>query len=386
MLRFGLLTESRDHRRLWSGTVNAIVEALRAQGVSIDVLPPVLPRATHLAKSFGRMQQMLGGPDPALVRTEWMARLKARTIHGLLATRDDIDALLAPAGSTMLPFVRPGIPIIYVSDATFPLMADYYERYARLTRGTRARAFALERRALRRVDLAVFPTKWAADSARRLAGIPAERIVIAPFGANIGEPPARDAILRPRAGGPLRLLFCAVEWERKGGDIAVEAAAWLAKHAVDAELTILGVTPPSGTPLPANVRVIPYLDKNKPEDARRFREVFAEADLFLMPTRAECYGLVFCEAAAYGTPSLATDTGGVPEVVRHGDTGLLLPPTAGGAEYGRLIAELSADPGRLAAMRLAARDDFETRLNWTVWARTVSERARSLVEARHDVA
>jgi N-acetyl-alpha-D-glucosaminyl L-malate synthase BshA len=52
-------------------------------------------------------------------------------------------------------------------------------------------------------------------------------------------------------------------------------------------------------------------------------ELLACADLFLLPSRNESFGLAALEAMACGTPVIATNTGGLPEVMVHGETGFL---------------------------------------------------------------
>ncbi|MBN1937427.1 MAG: N-acetyl-alpha-D-glucosaminyl L-malate synthase BshA, partial [Anaerolineae bacterium] len=49
------------------------------------------------------------------------------------------------------------------------------------------------------------------------------------------------------------------------------------------------------------------------------------ADLFLLPSETESFGLVALEAMASGVPVVASDVGGIPEVVKHGETGYLAP-------------------------------------------------------------
>ncbi|HTX17165.1 MAG TPA: glycosyltransferase family 4 protein [Bacteroidota bacterium] len=67
-----------------------------------------------------------------------------------------------------------------------------------------------------------------------------------------------------------------------------------------------------------HVRFFPFTD-----DVPRF---MAALDIFLLPSYAETFGLVVIEAMAMGTPVIATDAGGVPEIVTDGKTGLLIEP------------------------------------------------------------
>jgi glycosyltransferase involved in cell wall biosynthesis len=119
--------------------------------------------------------------------------------------------------------------------------------------------------------------------------------------------------------------------------------------------------------------IIPFLDKNDPKQAELLARLFLESDFLLLPTRYECYGVVFCEAAAFGLPVITTDTGGVSGVVREGENGHLLPGEAGGADYARLIAEIYRDDERYYQLVRQSRSVFEERLNWDVWAQTVKQ-------------
>jgi glycosyltransferase involved in cell wall biosynthesis len=69
---------------------------------------------------------------------------------------------------------------------------------------------------------------------------------------------------------------------------------------------------------------------------------FAGIDVFAMPSHREGYGVAALEASASGKPVVATNVGGIPEVVRDGATGLLVPPhdpAALAAALGRLAAD-----------------------------------------------
>ncbi|MBK7946173.1 MAG: glycosyltransferase family 4 protein [Flavobacteriales bacterium] len=91
---------------------------------------------------------------------------------------------------------------------------------------------------------------------------------------------------------------------------------------------------------------------------------------------------MFCEAAAYGLPVLATRTGGVPTVVEEGRTGLLFPLDAEGQQYADAIQGLLADSARLTAMRRAARGRFEHVLNWEAFVQAMLDQAAPLLPSR----
>ena len=87
---------------------------------------------------------------------------------------------------------------------------------------------------------------------------------------------------------------------------------------------------------------------------RAFAPVLAQADVFLLTSETESFGLAALEAMSAGVPVVATRTGGVPEVVEEGRTGLFAPigdvPALAAA-----VLEVLADPSRWANMSAAAR-------------------------------
>ncbi|MBI2899409.1 MAG: glycosyltransferase [Planctomycetes bacterium] len=81
------------------------------------------------------------------------------------------------------------------------------------------------------------------------------------------------------------------------------------------------------------------------------RNILPSFDLYVHPSHYESQGLAILEAMAAGKPVVATDAGGVRDVVRHGETGLLVPPGNPPA-LAQAVLRLASDPGEAA--RLAA--------------------------------
>ena len=111
-----------------------------------------------------------------------------------------------------------------------------------------------------------------------------------------------------------------------------------------------------------------------PNDARLLY-LFARADLFVFPTRADCLPLAVMEALAAGVPVITTAVAALPEAVVNGANGAIVP--VGDADaLGAAITDLCADAPRRVRMGHAARDfareRFDARTNYrrlveTVW-------------------
>jgi L-malate glycosyltransferase len=90
--------------------------------------------------------------------------------------------------------------------------------------------------------------------------------------------------------------------------------------------------------------------------------LLAGADLFLLPSNSESFGLSALEALACGVPVIGTDAGGLPEVVRHGETGILCPP--GDVErMAEAAVEILSDRDRWRAMSTRGASDARERFS-----------------------
>jgi glycosyltransferase involved in cell wall biosynthesis len=106
-------------------------------------------------------------------------------------------------------------------------------------------------------------------------------------------------------------------------------------------------------------------------------KLFAESHFLLLPSKAEAFGLVLCEAGSFGVPSLATNVGGIPTIINDDVNGRLFPKDGGIEAYCNYICDLFSKYQTYKDLALSSFNEFEARLNWPV----AGKAARKLLEA-----
>jgi glycosyltransferase involved in cell wall biosynthesis len=96
---------------------------------------------------------------------------------------------------------------------------------------------------------------------------------------------------------------------------------------------------------------------------KSLREFYQSIDVFLMPSRRESYGVAALEAGASGLPVVASNFGGIPEIVIHGETGLLV-TSENWVEFGEAILTLAKNQELRIKMGRNARLRAENEFNW----------------------
>ncbi|MFZ0890935.1 MAG: glycosyltransferase family 4 protein [Thermoplasmata archaeon] len=108
--------------------------------------------------------------------------------------------------------------------------------------------------------------------------------------------------------------------------------------------------------------------------------VYASADIAVAPTFADNVPFWILEAMASGVPTVASRVGGIPEILKDGETGLLVPPGSARALADALIA-LLRDPDRRKAIGHAARSRVEERFAWTQAAQETMQSYRTNLQS-----
>lgn len=145
----------------------------------------------------------------------------------------------------------------------------------------------------------------------------------------------------------------------------VEAVRRLNEDGVPSMLHIMGIRDlsPQVAGLPY-INYIGFLNKNVSGEYQKLVKTIRSCRLFLLPTRAECAGVAFCEASAYGMPVFTYDTDGIPNYVLNGYR-LSPPQEATGNDFARKIESCLATD-ELEKMSETALEIYRTKLNWRV--------------------
>ena len=303
----------------------AVVEGLRAKGRSVDVL--------ELAGRF---------PEPDAVAVSAASAALARLPAGATAV---IDGLALLAFADVLEEARRRLRLIAFVHHALAEETGQSERVQR-------RVAALEGRLLRSANGVLCPSE---STARSVAGygVPRARIAVTPPGT---VKPARLPRRRP-ARGPLELLCVATLTPRKGHLLLVEALAALADRPWHCRLV------GSAERAPEHATKVRYEIGRHGLKGRialegewspaRLPEAYAEADLFVLPSYHEGYGMALAEALAWGLPVIATAAGAIPETV-PASAGLLVPP-GDAAALTEALARFLDEPALRARLTAGAR-------------------------------
>lgn len=365
---FATLYDPRDSRR-GSGTFFFLSRELERQGHRVDYVGPIdfsrLPAPSRILRRTARFL----GKRYRSYQDVFVARRIGQEV-GRRLRGSEADVLLTNDYS-IAGYTPCRLPVALYTDSIFP------RRYRDVKHPWLTDLFApnvlscqhVNRKGLERSVFWGFPSDWAVEEALRY-GIPGgrSRAMCIEFGANFFTAPsaevaARRAFARVVERGQLRLLFVGNrDWDLKGGDVAVATAEELRRQGLDVRLDLVGAPPPE--PLARSwIRVHGVIDKVTEPD--RLTALYTDSDLLLVPTRAEGFGVVFVEAAAYGLPSLSFDSGtGTSNSVRHGESGLLLPLDSNPEAFADRIRSFYDDTALYDRLAQGGRAFYENVANW----------------------
>jgi glycosyltransferase involved in cell wall biosynthesis len=344
---------------------------------------------TEIAASWSEISYRRDGGAIEKLRERFMRMVPSYYTGILRATlemrrglrRSTYDAIFTNASVAVLfgrDFRR--TPTIYDFDAT-PLQIDRMEGYDNRDDGSilESLKFRLFRDLLQSATLLQAWSGWARRSAIEDYGIAAEKIVVNPPGVNLSWwTPDRgqqdDTGRRPR-----RVLFVGGDFARKGGQHLLE---WYrTQDPARCELHIVTREPVEQRP---GVLVYSGMRANTPE----LLALYQQADVFVLPSLGECFGIATVEAMGAGLPVVTSDVGGTADIVEPGRNGYIV-PAASVAELGQALGSILSDDALRRRMAQQSREmaqerfDLERNARQTLsWLKQIAEPGRGFETAK----
>jgi phosphatidylinositol alpha-1,6-mannosyltransferase len=168
---------------------------------------------------------------------------------------------------------------------------------------------------------------------------------------------------------------------RKGQDVLIEAMPSIIKEVPEAHILMIGEGPYRSY-LETRVKTLGLQERVTFIGRIQYAELpryICAGDIFVMPSRSrlaglevEGLGIVYLEASACGLPVIAGNSGGAPDAVLAGKTGLVVEGTKTEV-VASAVVELLLDPKRSQAMGLAGREWITKEWRWDIWSARFAE-------------
>ena len=373
--------------RAWSGTGFNMANCLEKAGIEIDYLGPLKYQYNPINIARYLINKYVLGKKDHPHRDPGFLRYFARQSERMLAA-SNADLVFAPGGFP-LTYLKKDRPVVLWTDCTFANLLDYYPAWTGLSARTIRNGHDADRRALGNCDLLLFSSKWSADSAINDYGVDPAKVHVVPLGSNMPgerEPQDIERIISARLEkleSKLTLFCSGVNWHRKGVDVAVKVVEKLNAMGINTELLVAGCSPPKGEVVPQYVHLLGFISKAEPQGVAHLARLYETSHGFILPTRADCYGIVFCEAASYGLPSLASRTGGIGSAVSDGLSGCLFDPASTPQQWADRISAVVRNPSVYANLCRTTYAEYKKRLNWTASGQTIKKLLEELLAKRN---
>mgnify|MGYP003174534471 FL=1 len=258
----------------------------------------------------------------------------------------------------------------YRADAIVHLFLNYYIYNVPLFLQKEAKH--IEELALKKCTNFFVPSQWVIDGiVKNNIQINLDKVILVESGANLDDKTIKCPHRKYGINQPLNMLFVGYDIMRKGFDIAYETVNILnEKYHIKANITVMGGKPDDIFLNNGRVNYAGNKNKNNTNEFYEFYQEFEKADIFIFPTKAECHGIVNCEAAAYGLPIFSYRTGGVPSYVLDEINGRILSLDKTGKDFAEAIY-YALSTNKMQEYSNNSRKLYEQRFNWNNWGNTV---------------
>lgn len=363
--------EDPKDKRTWSGTTSHMYEALKNMGVEVDTIT-LRNWFTKFYTCYARFiykfikRQSIANFETTKIGAKYWGKRVDRLIN---KQSKKSDCYFCPAGASIIALSSSNVKFIYVPDATYKIMNNYY--YSEVDKKSENMGNKIDQLAIEKATKIIVPSKWTYNSVINDYSQSKKKVSLIHFGSNMPFQKTMNRSLYNK--DVINLLLVGGNWKRKGIDIALETLTELNRNSTKKYiLTIIGLKS-SKEFNQKNVIFKGKLNKNNKDELKMLQNSYKKADIFFLPTQAEAAGIVFAEAAMYGLPTVTCKTGGVGDYVLDNITGFTLSTNANAKEFASKIKLLVDNNKIYEDFSKNAISYYKDSLNWEEWSKKALE-------------
>ncbi|GBE90518.1 glycosyltransferase family 4 protein [Nostoc cycadae] len=372
----------------WSKDVQGVCAAayhiskhLIDESIELDYLGPLSKNFTALTKLKWSFYHYISKKDYYRWAEPLITKDYARQVQIKLKNLNS-DIVLCPENIVPIAYLDCKQPIVIWTDTTLSSLINFYRHMNNLCQENIRNIHLMEAEALNRCQLIIYTSDWAAKTAMTTYNIPANKIKVVPYGANLVCNRSFEDIyniIQSKSISPCKLLFIGVDWIRKGGNVAFQITKELNNLGLKCELTIVGCKPNINEALPQFVKNIDFIDKSKKSGLEKINQLFTEAHFLILPTTADCTPHVVAEANSFGVPAISTNVGGLATLIHDDLNGKIFPLDANILAYCNYIIKLMANYNDYKQLSISSFNEYQQRLNWHVAVQKTKQLINDLI-------
>ena len=355
-----ITTISPNNKNSWSGTNYYVKKALEDLGCELYC---IFGYNKYTFKGiFFKIISIIFRKKYQAIRSIEVSKGWANFVKKKLESNTDVVLSLS---TIPVAFLDIDIPIYVYVDGIFEYMQE--QGFQRLLNRNRE-AHYIEQEAIYRCSKLIVTSYNCKNSVIENYMIDNDKIKVIPLGANIDEIPRRDSVItyiNNRRQDCCEILFVGVDEYRKGLDIVIDTLNNLVNEGVKVKLHIVGLRKIK-LDLPSYAINHGFLNKNIIDDYSKLVSLYRRVHFLFVPSRAEAFGLVFCEAGAYGVPVISHDVGGISTIVESGINGFLFEVGSDISLFSSCIKTNFENIGKYKELSMSSYDRFISSFNWRI--------------------
>lgn len=367
--------------KIWSGTIHFMSEGLKKQ--NIELLHPKnfkMPFNNYFRGKSFLLQKIFKTlyfkeREPIILKN--YAKFFNKQFSNL-----NYDWIFA-AQTADFAYLDTKKPMAFWVDATFAALLEQLQGRIKFNDRAIQLGHKYDKMAFEKATLAFFASDWAANSAIEYYKLDPKKVRVVPFGANLKWHPDYDNVLSAienRKSDKLKILFIAVDWEQKGGDKVLDIVNELNRRGIKTELNVVGCKPDVNLHLPDYVKVHGFISKNSSDGMRKLTELYSQSHFMIMLSRQEAFGLVFCEANAFGVPAIGPEIGGVPTIIKNNINGFLVNEHLNVENITEQLIKLFEDKEQYKQLAISSYNEYQSNLSWEASCRKVKSHLENAME------